>query len=65
MKTPNYPKELFIMRENEGTPDEFLGLRETAAEFIETGAEKKHVARYVLEEIVTIESKVSVSSGVH
>jgi hypothetical protein len=60
-KQKNYPKELFVIRENEGSEDEYLNTTETAEETAELG-KKKRVARYVLEDVITVEGKAIVVS---
>jgi hypothetical protein len=56
-----FPDQIFVSQEEKGTPDEWLQVNKTADETASIG-EKKRVGRYVLHEVLTVETKVIAST---
>jgi hypothetical protein len=52
-----FPDEIFVSQEEKGTENEWLQVNKTADDTAIIG-EKRRVGRYVLHEIVTVETKV-------
>jgi hypothetical protein len=56
-----YPETFYVMRENEGTEDEYFSVNEKPSELAELG-ERKIVGVYGLLKTVAIETEISVKS---
>jgi len=56
-----FPDQIFVSQELKGTDEEWLQVNKTADETASIG-EKKRVGRYVLHEVLTVETKVIAST---
>lgn len=56
-----YPKQIFVSREETGTENEWLQVNKTVGETACIG-KKKRIGHYVLKEVLTVESKVVVTT---
>lgn len=56
-----FPDQIFVSQEQQGTEDEWLQVNKTVDETAIIG-EKKRIGRYVLHEVLTVETKVIAST---
>lgn len=57
-----FPEEIFVTQEEAGTVNEWLQVNETAEQTASIG-QKKRVGRYVLQDVVTVETRVLMTTN--